>query len=181
MLDLSMSDEYKISVNLSKSEIARYNFHHIRWLLIIDVLGLAILLIGVYFSIYAGNSGTRNTLSALTFWGTLVLATGLSQPLILVLQIYLLKSPAVEEQMRPKQYLFDDQGIHIVSSGRSASTSWSNVIAIKDIGQMLLIYTNPKLAYIIPTRYFASREDRSRFIGQLLHRVKTAQNISLGK
>jgi hypothetical protein len=171
-----MTDEYKIGVELTKNEIARYNFYHIRWLLILDLLGFAILLVGLYFSIYAADSSTRSTISALVFWATLILAVGLSQPFILFLQIYILKSPAVKEQMSLKVYKFDDDGIHIIAGDRTATMAWNKITAIKDIGKMFLIYTSPKLAYIIPKRYFPKHEDRSRFIGQLLYRVMTSQN-----
>ncbi len=167
-----MMDEYQISVALTRSEIASYNYHHIRWLLWVDGFGLCLLLIGAYFSFNSPEPGVRSTLSILVFWGMLFLAVGLSQPFILFLQIYVLKSPAVIDQLQSKTYVFDDSGIHIESAGRHATTPWSKVTAIKAIDKLFLIYTSPKLAYVIPKRCFASREELHRFIGQLLGRVK---------
>ncbi len=167
-----MADDYRVSVELTKREIASYNFHHIRWLLYLDGIGLVILLTAVYFSIYAPNPETRSNLGILVFWGTIFLAVGLSQPFILFLQVYLLKSSAVEEQMRPKSYTFDDDGIHIEAGARRATTPWSKVLAIKEVGRLFLIYTSPRLAYVIPKRYFPSSEDRRRFIGNIIGRVK---------
>jgi hypothetical protein len=170
-----MAEEYQISVELTKGEIASYNFHHIRWLVWLDALGFCLLVAGAYFSFASPDSGVRSTLGVLVFWGVLFLAVGLSQPFILFLQIYVFKSPAVADQMLPKIYLFDDLGIHIQTGGRHATMVWSKVTAIKDIDRLILIYTSPKLAYIIPKRYFDSREDQARFIAQLLGRFRTHQ------
>lgn len=165
-------DEYKIDVELTKSEIAGYNYHHIRWLLFLDLFGLIVLMTAVYFSVASPNPEGRQTLSVLVVWGALFLAVGLSQPFILFLQIYILKSPAVAEQMLPKSYVFDDYGIHIHTKSRIAIRRWSEISAIKDIGKLLLIYTAPKLAYVIPKRYFRSREEMNLFVGEILENLK---------
>jgi hypothetical protein len=167
-----MTDDYQISVELTKGEIATYNFHHIRWLLWLDGMGLCILMTAAYFSFISPNPGVRSTLSVLVFWGVLILAFGLSQPFILFLQIYIFKSPAVVTQMEPKQYLFDDIGIHIDSGNRHVTTPWEKITAVEDIDRLLLIYTSPKLAYVIPKRYFISHEEQARFIAQLIGHIK---------
>jgi hypothetical protein len=167
-----MSDQHQISIELAKSEIAGYNFYHIRWLVFVDAIGFVILLFAAYQSVYNPNPEFRNNIVIFLFWGTLFLAVGLSQPFILFLQIFVLKSPAVEDQMQPKSYTFNDSGIHIESGLRTATTSWSKVVAIKDIGKLLLIYTSPKLAYVIPKRYFSSLEEKQRFIGYLINKIK---------
>jgi hypothetical protein len=114
-------------------------------------------------------------LSILVMWGALFLAVGLSQPFILLLQIFVLKSPAVESQMASRVYLFDNAGVHIHSGEKMALTPWSKVTALKDIGRVFLIYTSPKLAYVIPKRLFASRDQGKEFIGYLWDRVKAAK------
>ncbi len=167
-----MSEEYKISVSLTRGEIASYNFHHIRWLLWVDAIGVCTLLVAAYFSFVSPKPGIRSTLSILVFWGVIFLAVGLSQPFILFLQIYIFKTPAVIEQMQPKLYTFNDEGIHIEVGNRHATTPWSRVTTIKAIDKLFLIYTSPKLAYIIPQRCFASREEFHRFAGLMLGRVK---------
>jgi hypothetical protein len=169
---LWMADEYKISVSLTRGELASYNFHHIRWLLWVDVIGVCLLLVGAYFSFTSPKPGVRSTLSVLVFWGVIFLAVGLSQPFILFLQIFIFKTPAVIEQMQPKLYAFDETGIHIEVGNRMAMTPWSRVFAIKAIDRLFLIYTSPKLAYIIPQRCFASREEFHRFAGLMLGRVR---------
>jgi hypothetical protein len=173
ILDMTMTDEYQISVKLTKGEIATYNFHHIRWLLRLDGLGLCLLLIAAYFSFTSPDAGIRNALNILVFWGVLLLAIGLSQPFILFLQIYIFQSPAVASQMLPKIYMFNDSGIHIDTGERRVTTPWSRVTEIKDIDRLLLIYTSPKLAYIIPKRYFSSPEEQALFIALLLGRIKS--------
>jgi hypothetical protein len=172
---MSMAEEYQISVELTKGEIASYNFHHIRWLVRLDALGFCLLIACAYFSFASPDSDIRNTLGVLVFWGVLFLAVGLSQPFILFLQIYIFKSPAVVDQMQPKIYLFDDFGIHIETAGRHATMPWSKVTGIKDIDRLFLIYTSPKLAYVIPKRYFDSREEQARFISQLLGRIRSTR------
>lgn len=169
-----MSEEIKIAVTLTKGEIARYNFHHIRWIIFLDILGFILLMLGVYFSVASPLAGVRHTLSAFVIWGAVILAVGLSQPFILFLQIYIFKSPVVKAQMASRTYCFDDKGIHIHSGKKIATTPWSRVIALKDVGKMFLIYTSPKLAYVIPKRYFPSKEERKKFIASLLNILKTA-------
>ena len=164
-----------LSVTLTRGEIARYNFHHIRWLLFIDAIGLGVLLAGVFFSLVYSEPGSRGTLEIFIFWGVLLLAVGLSQPFILFLQIFVFKSPAVLTQMQPRTYSFDDDGIHIDVGPRTATTFWPKVTAVKDIGELLLIYTSPKLAYVIPKRYFFSSDDRQQFVRLLLGRIKGAR------
>lgn len=166
-------DEYRLAIELKKSEIAAYNFHHIRWLLFLDLAGLIVLMSGVYISVVSPNPEARQTLSVLVIWGALFLAVGLSQPFILFLQIFVIKSPAVTEQMLPKSYIFDNDGIHIHAGSRSALRRWSEVSAIKEIGKLLLIYTSPKLAYVIPFRYFESSEERRRFLNYIIERLKS--------
>lgn len=166
--------EYKLSVSLTRGEIARYNFHHIRWLLFVDAIGLGVLLAGVCFSLVYSPPGARGTLEFFIFWGVLLLAVGLSQPFILFLQIFVFKTPAVLTQMELRTYTFDDDGIHIDVGARAATTFWSNVTAVKDIGRLLLIYTSPKLAYVIPKRYFSSIEERNQFVRLLLGRIEGA-------
>ena len=169
-----MSKEMKIMVSLTKGDIARYNFHHIRWIIFLDIIGFILLVLGVYFSVASPVPGVRHTLSTLVIYGAVLLAVGLSQPFILFLQIFLFKSPAVEAQMTSRLYCFDNCGIHVHSGDKIAATPWSRVIALKDTGRMFLIYTSPKLAYVIPKRYFPSKEDRKRFIADLLGKLKDA-------
>jgi hypothetical protein len=168
-----MANEYRLTVELTKSEIAGYNFNHIRWLLLLDLIGLIILMTGVYISVTSPNPEARETLGVLVIWGALLLAVGFSQPFILFLQIFILKSPAVAEQMLPKFYLFDDSGIHIQVNSRTALRKWSEVRAIKEVGKLLLIYTSPKLAYVIPFRYFESRKSRERFVEDIIKRINS--------
>ncbi len=163
--------DYKIEVALTKSEIARYNFHHIRWLVLLDMIGLAVLMGIVFVSLFYPDPALRNVFKIAIMWGVLILAVGFSQPLILFLQIFILKSPAVESQMKSRVYTFDEAGIHVDTGARKATTLWSRVVAIKDIPKLLLIYTSPKLAYVIPKRYFASRRERLRFVRNLLGQV----------
>jgi hypothetical protein len=170
-----MLDEIKVGVELTKAEIASYNYHHIRWLLLLDLIGLIILMAGVYISVTHPNREIRETLSSLIIWAALLLSFGLSQPFILFLQIYILKSPAVVDQMRLKSYTFDVTGIQIQTETRTVLRRWTDVIVIKDVGKLFLIYTSPKLAYIIPKRYFPSREDKERFINALLGEIKSNQ------
>ena len=165
---------YRLCVSLTRGEIARYNFHHIRWLLFIDAIGLGVLLAGVCFSLVYSEPGSRGTLEIFIFWGVLLLAVGLSQPFILFLQIFVFKTPAVLTQMELRTYTFDDDGIHIDVGARTATTFWPKVTAVKDIGRLLLIYTSPKLAYVIPKRYFSSSDDRQQFVRQLLGLIKRA-------
>jgi len=167
---------YRIEVALTKGEIARYNFYHIRWLMLLDAVGFVILMVIVFISLIHPDLGFRNMLKIVIVWGVLILAVGLSQPLILFLQIFILKSPAVENQMRRRVYLFDERGIHVDTGERSVDIPWSHVSAIKDITTVILIYTSPKLAYVIPGKHFLSRRDRVRFKRFVLDRAGNMGN-----
>ncbi len=167
-----MSDDIEIDVVLTRSEIARYNFYDMRWLLILDILGLIGLLIMTYASMFHPEPQTRDLLGSLIIWAILILAIGLSQPFILFLQIFVLKNPAMASQTASRVYTFSDDGIHISSGGRLATTPWSKITALKDIGRLILIFTSAKLAYVIPRRCFSSDEQRKAFIGLLVQKVK---------
>ena len=167
-----MSEEIEIEVALTRSEIARYNFYHIRWLLILDILGLIGLLIITYASMFHPEPQTRDLFGSLIVWAVLILAIGLSQPFILFLQIYVLKNPAMVSQTARRVYTFSDDGIRISSGDRLATTPWSRVTALKDIGRLILIFTGAKLAYVIPKRCFSSNDQRKTFIGFLLQKIK---------
>lgn len=170
-----MSEEIKIEVALTRSEIARYNFYHIRWLLILDILGLIGLLILTYTSMFHPEPQTRDLFGSLIVWAVLVLAVGLSQPFILLLQIFVLKNPAMVSQTTGRVYTFSDEGICISSGDRLATTPWSKLTALKDIGRLILIFTGAKLAYVIPKRCFSSNEQRKKFIGYLLRKIRDTE------
>ncbi len=147
-----MTDFFEIDVSLTRGEIARYNLHHIRWLLVLDLLGLAGVFAMTYISIFHPSRDTRELFGSLLIWAVLILAAGLSQPFILFMQIYVLKSPAMRAQTARRLYKFDNDGIYIESDGKSATTSWAHIRAIKDVGRLILIFTGPRLAYVIPKR-----------------------------
>jgi hypothetical protein len=170
-----MSDDIEIDVVLTRSEIARYNYYHIRWLLILDILGLIGLLIITYASMFHPEPETRDFFGSIIIWAILILAVGLSQPFILFMQIFVLKNPAMAVQTARRIYMFSDDGIHISSGGRLATTPWSRVTALKDIGRLILIFTSVKLAYVIPKRCFSSDEQRKEFIGLLAEKIGKAK------
>ncbi len=170
-----MPEKIKIEVTLTRSEIARYNFYHIRWLLILDLLGLIGLLIITYASMFHPEPQTRDLFGSLVVWAVLILAVGLSQPFILLLQIFVLKNPAMMSQTARRVYTFSDDGIRISSGDRLATTPWPKVTALKDIGRLILIFTGAKLAYVIPKRCFSSDDQRKTFIGFLLEKIKKTE------
>lgn len=167
-----MSEKIEFEVVLTRSEIARYNFYDMRWLLILDILGLIGLLIMTYASMFHPEPQTRDLLGSLIIWAILILAIGLSQPFMLFLQIFVLKNPAVASQTARRVYTFSNDGIHINSGGRLATTPWSRIMALKDIGRLILIFTSTKLAYVIPKRCFSSNEQRKAFIGFLIRKIR---------
>ena len=159
-----MTDFFEIDVSLTKGEIARYNFHHIRWILVLDLFGLAGVIAMTYFSIFDPSPATRELCGSLLIWAVVLLAAGLSQPFILFLQIYVLKNPAMLALTAHRVYKFDSDFIYIESDGKSALTAWSDVRAIKDIGRLILIFTGRKLAYVIPKRSLWSPEQLESFM-----------------
>ena len=167
-----MADYFEFDVSLTKAEIARYNFYHIRWLLVIDILGFLGVVAMTYLSIFHPLPATRELLGSLLIWAVLLLAAGLSQPFILFMQIYILKSLAMMTQTARRIYRFDDDGIHIESDGKSARKGWGQIKAIKDIGRLIIVITGPKLAFVIPKRCLGDAEKARSFIGYLLDRIE---------
>lgn len=164
----------EMDVVLTKAEIARYNFYHIRWLLLIDLLGLIGLVVLTYLSVFNPSPQTRDMLSSLLIWAVLLLAAGLSQPFILLLQIYILKNPAMQVQTARRNYRFDNDGIHIESNGKRVLTPWGRIVKVKDIGRLILIFTGPKMAYVIPKRCFSSGGQVNSFEGFVIEMVRSA-------
>ncbi len=157
-------ESFEIEVKLTKGDIIEYNFMHIRWLLLLDIIAFIILIVGVYISIIYPDRETRETLGMLAFWWAAILAVGLSQPFVLIMQILILKSPAVEKQMMARRYILDSTGIHIKSDERDVNMPWAKIEMVRETRKIVLIYTNPKLAYIVPKRYFSSKDEMNRFI-----------------
>jgi len=168
-------ESIELEVSLSKSEIARYNFYHIRWLLLIDSLGFIGLIAMALASVFNHSQEVRDILSSLLIWAILLLAAGLSQPAILIAQIYVFKNPAMKIQTARRNYFFAMDGIHIRLEGKSALTPWERILKVRDIGQMILIYTGRKLAYPIPKRCFGSMAEISRFSEFIYARIGAAK------
>jgi hypothetical protein len=167
-----MAGDFEIEVSLKKSEVVRYNFFHIRWIIAADIIGMGIFLYLVYGSFYHPESGARELLGTLSVWAAVVLAFGLSQPLIIILQIYIFKSRAFADFMARRIYDFSDSGIRVNSRGKNAEKKWVAIKGIKNTDGLLLIYTAPRLAYVIPRRCFESRKRWFEFIRFLRSRFK---------
>lgn len=170
-----MTEGIEFEVALTKSEIARYNFYHIRWLLLLDLLGFFGLLAMTYLSIFHPKPGVRELFSSLLIWGVLLVAAGLSQPFILFLRIFILRDPAMSAQTARRSYRFATDGIRIQSSLKTALTKWNKIIAVKDIGRLILVFTAPKLAYVIPKRCLGTRGQVKSFVAFLIERIKNSK------
>jgi hypothetical protein len=168
-----MSEDYQVEVALTKSEVARYNLYHIRWLIILDIIGLGLFLYIVYASFFHPDPGTRDLLRTISIWAAIALAIGLSQPFIIVLQIFVFKAAGRENLMAKRTYSFSDFGIHISSMGKRARKKWADIRRIRNIGNILLIFTAPKLAYVIPRRCLGSDIEWGEFIKFIAGRIES--------
>lgn len=167
-----MAEDYRIDVSLTKSEVARYNLYHIRWIIIMDIIGLGVFLYITYSSFAYPDPATRDLLSTISIWAAIALAVGLSQPLIIFLQIYVFRTSGISRLMAKRSYNFTDFGIHIDAMGKEAQKRWNDIRRIVNTGNILLIFTAPKLAYVIPRRCFESRNEWRRFIKYIFNRIK---------
>lgn len=167
-----MPREYEIEVSLKKSEVVRYNFFHIRWIIAADIIGMGIFLYLVYASFFSPDPSTRNLLNTISIWAAVALAFGLSQPLIIILQIYIFKTGTSADFMAKRTYDFSDNGIRVSRGDKKAEKKWVAIRRIRNAGGLLLIYTAPKLAYIIPRRCFESSKEWTEFLGFLWSRFK---------
>ena len=167
-----MAEDYSVEVALTRSEVARYNLFHIRWLIILDIIGLGAFLYITYVSFSHPDIETRDILSTISIWAAIALAVGLSQPLIIFMQIYVFKSAGINNLMAKRSYSFSDFGICIDSMGRKAQKRWADIEGIKNAGSILLIFTGPKLAYVIPRRCFDSGREWGKFMRFIFSRIK---------
>jgi amino acid transporter len=156
---------------LTKPEVVRYNFYHIRWLILLDLIGLGLFLYIVYASYSNPVPETRQLLRTVSIWAAIALAIGLSQPFLIILQVYLSKAGKSESLMGKRLYRFSDFGIQISARGKNASKKWEDVKKIKNIGNILLIFTAPKLAYVIPRRCLGSKGEWGGFLKFTLGKV----------
>ncbi len=167
-----MKDNFELDVSLKKSEVAKYNLYHIRWLIILDIIGFGIFFYIVYFSFSHPEPETRELLGTISIWGVIALSIGLSQPMIILVQIYIFKADPVKKLMALRSYKFSEIGIQISSAGKKAQKGWSEITDVIYIGSLLLLFTSSKLAYVIPRRCFESRKDWDEFRRFLLARAK---------
>ena len=159
-----MAEAYRVDVALTRLEVVRYNFFHIKWLLLIDIIGLGIFFYIVYASFSYPNSETREILRTISIWAAIALAVGFSQPLIIILQVFLSKTGKSEDLYGKRVYSFSDSGILIDSEDRTAEKDWSEILKVKRAAGILLIFTAPKLAYVIPRRCFETPAEWRGFI-----------------
>ena len=167
-----MAEDYRVDIALTKSEVIRYNFYHIRWLIILDIIGLGIFLYIVFGSYYHPDPETRQLLRTVSIWAAIALAVGLSQPLIILLQVYLSGAGKSESLVGRRNYSFSDAGIRIASDDKTAWKEWEDIMRVKNTGNILLIFTSPKLAYVIPRRCFKSKYEWRKFIKYILEQTK---------
>lgn len=164
--------EFELEFSTCRLDLLKYNYFHIGWLILIDWLGLIAFLILAFFSAFHPAPSVRETLGIILFWATILLAFGLSQPMILFLQIYILKSPQVMSQLEPRKYIFTAETILIDSGTRVATIQWNRIIRIRRVLGLILLYTSPKLAYLIPERIFADKESLQSFLRFLFEKIK---------
>lgn len=166
-----MAEDYRVEIALTKPEVIRYNFYHIRWLIILDIIGLGIFLYIVIGSFYHPDPSTRQLLRTISIWAAIALAVGLSQPFIILLQVYFSGAGKSESLIGRRDYSFSDTGIRIASDDKTAWKKWEDIMRVKNAGNILLIFTAPKLAYVIPKRCFKTKYEWRRFTKYILERA----------
>lgn len=168
-----MSESYQIDVELRKSEVIWYNFGHIRWLIIIDLIGLLIFICIAYLSFTHPESATRELLETLSIWIAVALAIGFTQPLVVVLQVLFAKPEILRKMTVLRSYLFSDKGIEIYSLGKQAVKIWDDITNVRNMNGLLLIYTGKKAAYVIPKRCLPDKKMWSLFVRYVIGQIKS--------
>jgi len=161
---MNMNETFKIDVELKKNEVIRYNLSHILRLIIADVIGFLFFIYITYLSFAHPESSTRDLLETVSIWLAVALAIGLSQPLVIILQVLLAKTEIMRKMVAERSYLFSDNGIEIRSQGQNAVKIWDDIIRVRKLTGLLLIYTGKKAAYVIPKRCFNNTEKWRSFI-----------------
>jgi hypothetical protein len=167
-----MNETHKIDVELKKGEVLWYNFSHIRWIIIADIIGLLVFIYIAYLSFIHPESSTRDLLETFSIWMAVALAIGLAQPLVIILQVLFAKPEIMQKMVAERSYFFSDSGIEIISLGQKANKIWDDVIRIRNINKLLLIYTGKKAAYVIPRRCFKSAEKWQSFIKYVKGKIR---------
>jgi hypothetical protein len=168
-----MSNEFKVDVELRRSEVFWYNLSHIRWIVYADIIGLVAFFVMVYQSFTHPDPGIRDLLGTVSIWVAIALAIGLSQPFVIFMQVFWPNSPAFESLRVKRSYLIDLEGIGIRSMGLEAKKKWNEIVKIQKIRNIILIYTGKKKAYVIPKRCFADIKLWDEFIRFLLKAISS--------
>ncbi len=93
-------------------------------------------------------------------WGPLPWALGLPVLIIFVLPLLSAKQVLKDKIIkRGVNYQFSDSGIHISTGVSTTDLSWDAILRVSEFRSAFLVFTNPRIACMLPRRCFDSTQE----------------------
>jgi hypothetical protein len=162
--DKSVSpDKIEMSFSLTRKDILWYNLHFNIGIIILAIIFLVLLLPGLILTLkYPGGD-----LGMFFVWLEIGFALGLliclGVILIIVLQIFYIKSDAVDKAMRKRNYIINSAGVAVFTDEGQLVRAWTDFKKINHTRQGYYLRTSEKVAIILPLWAFKSPEDLLAF------------------
>ena len=152
-----------LSFALTRTDLFWYNMHFIR-LLIIGAIVCFILAIAVFiFSLNAPPSDFKTTL----VWMVMAFGAGFSicagSIAVVVLQIYFVKSEAVDKAMTTRNYIINSAGIAVYNDQRRITRTWREIKKVVRTRHGFYVKTGDKIAIVLPRHVFPGPEQLDLF------------------
>ncbi len=149
-----MSTEF--SIKLSVRDLYLFNLHHTYT----SLKGLFTIIIGIFLVVILAIRSNDLGSSTLLFYGALVLAYLLYNPIILYLRSKQ-RIFASEVLSQPLSYAFKDDGIWVSSPAVEGEESlpWDSIYKVTTTKNYLYIFSNTVNAYIIPKNQVSAQLD----------------------
>jgi hypothetical protein len=159
----SGSDDINLSFALTRTDLFWYNMHFIR-LLIVGAIAFFILAIAVFvYSLNAPPGDYKTTL----VWMVMGFGAGFSicagSIAVVVLQIYFVKSEAVDQAMTIRNYIVNSSGIAVYNDKRRITRTWHDIKKVVKTRHGFYIKTGDKIAIVLPRHVFAGPEQIQLF------------------
>lgn len=66
---------------------------------------------------------------------------------------------------KPLEYTIDEEGVHIAQDDKTGFSSWSEIVKVKAVAGIVILYTGKMHAYVIPVAEFGDRyEDLKKIV-----------------
>jgi hypothetical protein len=160
---LSPEENISLSFALTRGDLFWYNMHFIR-LLIFGAIIFFVLAIGVFvFSLNTPTGDYKTTL----VWMVMGFGAGFSicagSIAVVVLQIYFVKSEAVDKAMTVRNYIVNSAGIAVFNDKKRITRTWLEIRRVIKTRHGFYIKTGDKIAIVLPRHVFSGPDQIQLF------------------